>query len=109
MVAQSDVAGSSETLSRPLVSKLFWRIIPLLLLIVMLNYIDRSNLGFAALQMNSQLGFTPAVYGTGASVFFIGYVCAQIPATLLIHRFGARRTIAWIMVAWGLIAAAPWR
>jgi MFS transporter, ACS family, tartrate transporter len=106
MVAQSGVAGGSETLSRPVVSKLFWRIIPLLLLIVMLNYIDRSNLGFAALQMNSQLGFSPAIYGTGASIFFIGYVCAQIPATLLIHRFGARRTIACIMVAWGLIAAA---
>ncbi|HEX3973927.1 MAG TPA: MFS transporter [Stellaceae bacterium] len=106
MVAQSDVAGGSETLSRPVVGKLFWRIIPLLLLIVMLNYIDRSNLGFAALQMNGQLGFSPSVYGTGASIFFIGYVCAQIPATLLIHKFGARRTIAWIMVAWGLIAAA---
>jgi MFS family permease len=106
MVAQSSVAGSSETLSRPVVGKLFWRIIPLLLLIVMLNYIDRSNLGFAALQMNSQLGFSPAVYGAGASIFFIGYVCAQIPATLLIHKFGARRMIACIMVAWGLIAAA---
>ncbi|HWE75389.1 MAG TPA: MFS transporter [Stellaceae bacterium] len=106
MVAQSDVAGGSDTLSRPVVSKLFWRIIPLLLLIVMLNYIDRSNLGFAALQMNSQLGFSPAVYGTGASIFFIGYVCAQIPATLLIHKFGAGRTIACIMVTWGLIAAA---
>jgi MFS family permease len=105
MVARTESAGG-ETLSTGLVSKLFWRIIPLLLLIVMLNYIDRSNLGFAALQMNSQLGFTPAIYGTGASIFFIGYVCAQIPATLLIHRFGARRTIAWIMVAWGLIAAA---
>ncbi|HEX4193135.1 MAG TPA: MFS transporter, partial [Stellaceae bacterium] len=60
MVAQSGVAGGSETLSRPVVSKLFWRIIPLLLLIVMLNYIDRSNLGFAALQMNGQLGFSPS-------------------------------------------------
>ena len=106
MVAQSDVSGSSEVLSRSVVSKLFWRIIPLLFLLVMLNYIDRSNLGFAALQMNGQLGFTPQVYGTGASIFFIGYLCAQIPANLLTHKFGARRMIAWIMVAWGLVAAA---
>jgi len=105
MAVQSGVAGG-EALSRPVVGKLFWRIIPLLFLLVMLNYIDRSNLGFAALQMNSQLGFTPAVYGTGASIFFIGYLCAQIPANLLTHKFGARRMIAWIMLAWGLIAAA---
>src|ERR1700744_6797808 len=106
MVAQSDVAGSDEALSRTVVSKLFWRIIPLLFLLVMLNYIDRTNLGFAALQMNSQLGFTPEVYGTGASIFFVGYLFAQIPANLLTHKFRARRTIAWIMVAWGLVAAS---
>jgi len=105
MVARSDVAGDAA-LSSAVVSKLFWRIIPLLFLLVMLNYIDRSNLGFAALQMNSQLGFTPSVYGTGASIFFIGYLCAQNPANLLTHKFGARRMIAWIMLAWGLIAAA---
>jgi MFS family permease len=104
MAIQSDVAGA--VLSSAVVSKLFWRIIPLLFLLVMLNYIDRSNLGFAALQMNSQLGFTPAVYGTGASIFFIGYLCSQIPANLLTHKFGARRMISWIMVAWGLVAAA---
>ena len=59
MVARMKSVGS-EVLSSTVVSKLFWRIIPLLFLLVMLNYIDRSNLGFAALQMNSQLGFTPA-------------------------------------------------
>ena len=104
MVARSEAAGATR--SSTISGKLFWRIIPLLFLLVMLNYIDRSNLGIAALQMNSQLGFTPQVYGTGASIFFIGYLCAQIPANLLTHKFGARRMIAWIMVAWGLIAAA---
>jgi MFS transporter, ACS family, tartrate transporter len=86
--------------------KLFWRIVPLLFLLVMLNYIDRSNVGFAALQMNGELGFTPQVYGTGASIFFVGYLLSQIPANLLLHKYGARRGIAWIMIAWGLIAAA---
>ena len=105
MVAQTEMAVG-VALSSAVVGKLFWRIIPLLFLLVMLNYIDRSNLGFAALQMNGQLGFTPAIYGTGASIFFIGYLCSQIPANLLTHKFGARRMIAWIMLAWGLIAAA---
>jgi ACS family tartrate transporter-like MFS transporter len=97
---------NADTLSPAITSKLFWRIVPLLFLLVLLNYIDRSNLGFAALQMNGQLGFTPQVYGTGASIFFIGYLIAQIPANLMTHKFGARRVIAWIMIAWGLIAAA---
>jgi ACS family tartrate transporter-like MFS transporter len=106
MVARTDLADGKNALQASVVTKLFWRIVPLLVLLVMLNYIDRSNLGFAALQMNSELGFTPEVYGAGASIFFIGYLFAQIPANLLTHKFGARRVIALIMVAWGLIAAA---
>lgn len=105
-MASTQAANPTSTLSPAVTTKLFWRIVPLLFLLVLLNYIDRSNLGFAALQMNSQLGFTPQIYGTGASIFFIGYLLAQIPATLLTHKFGARRMIAGIMIAWGLIAAA---
>jgi ACS family tartrate transporter-like MFS transporter len=106
MAVETQSAGGESAVSSAISNKLFWRIIPLLLVLVMLNYIDRSNIGFAALQMNSQLGFTPEVYGTGASIFFIGYLLSQIPANLLTHRFGARRMIAWIMVAWGVVAAA---
>lgn len=105
-MAQTELSSAVDVVSPTITSKLFWRIVPLLFLLVLLNYIDRSNLGFAALQMNGQLGFTPQVYGTGASIFFIGYLIAQIPANLLTHRFGARRMIACIMIAWGLIAAA---
>jgi MFS family permease len=105
IVARTEFVETRENVSAAMVTKLFWRIIPLLFLLVMLNYIDRSNLGFAALQMNSQLGFTPEVYGLGASIFFIGYLFAQIPANLLTHKFGARRMIACIMVAWGVVAA----
>ena len=105
-MAETGLSSAVGVVSPTITSKLFWRIVPLLFLLVLLNYIDRSNLGFAALQMNSQLGFTPQVYGTGASIFFIGYLVAQIPANLLTHKFGARRTIAWIMIAWGLVAAA---
>lgn len=105
-MAQTETINAAETLSPAVTTKLFWRIVPLLFLLVLLNYIDRSNLSFAALQMNGQLGFTPQVYGTGASIFFIGYLIAQIPANLLTHKFGARRMIACIMIAWGLVAAA---
>lgn len=85
---------------------MFWRIVPLLVGLVMLNYIDRTNIGFAALQMNGELGFSPMVYGKGASIFFIAYLLSQIPANLLTHRLGAQRMIAWMMVAWGLVAGA---
>jgi hypothetical protein len=61
MVARTDLADGKNALQASVVTKLFWRIVPLLVLLVMLNYIDRSNLGFAALQMNSELGFTPEV------------------------------------------------
>lgn len=105
-MAQTELSSAAGLVSPTITSKLFWRIVPLLFLLVLLNYIDRSNLGFAALQMNGQLGFTPQVYGAGASIFFIGYLVAQIPANLMTHKFGARRMIACIMVAWGLIAAA---
>ena len=104
-MAQTETINTTGTLSPAVTTKLFWRIVPLLFLLVLLNYIDRSNLSFAALQMNGQLGFTPQVYGTGASIFFIGYLIAQIPANLLTHKYGARRMIACIMVAWGLVAA----
>src|SRR5579863_3378297 len=106
MTVGTQYAAEHDTLSSSLSSKLFWRIIPLLMLLVMLNYLDRSNIGFAALQMNSDLGFTPEIYGTGAAIFFLGYVLCQISANILTHKFGPRRMIAWIMVAWGLVAAS---
>jgi MFS transporter, ACS family, tartrate transporter len=106
MTTEAQFAHETRPVSSALSSRLFWRLVPLLAFLVMLNYLDRSNLGFAALQMNGELGFTPAVYGTGASIFFIAYVLSQIPANLMTHRFGPRRMIAWIMVAWGLVAAS---
>jgi len=106
MAANAIAVPGRSSVSAAVSRKLFWRIIPLLLIVVMLNYIDRSNIGFAALQMNGQLGFNAEIYGIGASIFFIGYLLSQIPANLLTDRFGARRMIAWIMVAWGLVAAA---
>ena len=82
------------------------RIVPFLFLLYIAAYLDRINVGFAALQMNAALGLSPAVYGFGAGIFFLGYVLFEIPSNLLLARVGARRWIARIMISWGAISAA---
>jgi ACS family tartrate transporter-like MFS transporter len=86
--------------------KVAWRLIPLLGVLYLLAFLDRVNVGFAALTMNADLKFSPRVFGTGAGVFFIGYVLFGVPSNLMLHRLGARRWIGLIMVAWGAISAA---
>jgi ACS family tartrate transporter-like MFS transporter len=87
-------------------AKCAWRLIPLMLLLYFLNYLDRVNVAFAALTMNRDLGFSPAVYGFGAGIFFIGYFLFQIPANVILERIGARRWIFWILIVWGVLSAA---
>jgi len=82
------------------------RLIPFLLLLYILNFLDRVNVGFAALEMNRDLGFGPEVYGFGAGVFFLGYCLFEVPSNLVLYRTGARIWIARIMVTWGLAASA---
>ena len=76
------------------------------MLLYVVNFIDRSNVGFAALTMNKDLGFTPSVFGFASGIFFIGYLLFQVPATVLLERTGARRLIFGIMLIWGLISAS---
>jgi ACS family tartrate transporter-like MFS transporter len=87
-------------------AKCAWRLIPFMVLLYVINYLDRVNVGFAALTMNSDLGLTPAIYGFGGSLFFIGYMVFQVPSVLILERFGARRTVFWILITWGAISAA---
>lgn len=82
------------------------RLIPFLFLLFVVNFLDRVNVGFAALQMNADLRFTPEVFGLGVGLFFVAYVLFEIPSNLLLQRFGARLWIARIMVTWGLVSAA---
>jgi ACS family tartrate transporter-like MFS transporter len=86
--------------------KCAWRLIPFILIVYFINYLDRVNVGFAALTMNQDLGFSPAVFGFGAGVFFLGYFLFQIPGNLIMQRFGARHWMFSIMMVWGLISAA---
>ncbi len=82
------------------------RLIPFIMLLYVTNYLDRVNVGFAALTMNKDLGFSPTVYGFAASIFFVSYAIFQIPATVILERMGARRTVFVIMTAWGALSAA---
>jgi MFS transporter, ACS family, tartrate transporter len=86
--------------------KVYRRLMPLLFAMMFFNYLDRINIGFAALDMNKQLGFSPAVFGFAGSIFFFGYMLLEVPSNLLLHRVGARRWIARILLTWGAVAAA---
>jgi ACS family tartrate transporter-like MFS transporter len=81
------------------------RLIPFMFLLYIVSYLDRINVGFAALQMNRDLGFSAAVYGLGAGIFFLSYVAFEVPSNLILARVGARLWIARIMITWGLISA----
>lgn len=83
-----------------------WRLIPFLMLCYTTAYLDRVNVGFAKLGMMSELGLNEAVYGLGAGIFFIGYFIFEVPSNLMLHRMGARRWIARIMISWAVASAA---
>ena len=87
-----------------LLEKLRWRLLPFLFLLYVVAYLDRINVGFAALQMKGQLGFSDAVYGLGAGIFFLGYFLFQVPSNLALERVGARRWISFLMICWGIIS-----
>jgi D-galactonate transporter len=84
--------------------KVFWRIVPFLMLCYVVAYLDRVNVGFAKLQMSQDLGFSETVFGLGAGIFFFGYFLFEVPSNLLMHRLGARVWIARIMITWGLMS-----
>jgi MFS family permease len=86
-----------------LMNRILWRIMPLLMGMMMLSVIDRSNVGYAKLQMASDLGMSETLYGLASSLFFIGYSLFEVPSALAAHRFGARLWFARILLTWGLL------
>jgi MFS transporter, ACS family, tartrate transporter len=100
-VSNAVVATDLESV---VVRKLLWRLLPFLFLLYIVNYLDRINVGFAALQMREQLGFSDEVFGTGFGIFFVGYFFLQVPSNLALSRVGARRWMAAIMVLWGVVS-----
>jgi ACS family tartrate transporter-like MFS transporter len=87
-------------------AKSAWRLLPLMTVLLIVNYVDRTNVGFAALTMNKDLGFTPEIFGFGAGILLIGYALFQVPANVILERLGTRRWIFCIMAAWGLLSAS---
>ena len=94
----------AKNLESKIIRKLQWRLIPFLFLLYVISFIDRVNIGFAALTMNKDLGISSEQYGLVAGVFFFGYILSGIPSNLMLHKFGARLWIAAILVLWGLLA-----
>jgi MFS family permease len=88
-----------------LYSKLNWRLLPFLVACYMFAYLDRVNVGFAKIQMQSDLGFSDAAYGVGAGIFFLGYVLFEVPSNLMLPKIGARLTFSRILVLWGITSA----
>lgn len=86
-----------------LINRLAWRLMPLVGVLYLVAYIDRSNIGFAKLQMLESLGLSEVAYGFGASLFFIGYLIFEVPSNVMLHRYGAPRWIARIMFTWGVV------
>jgi ACS family tartrate transporter-like MFS transporter len=93
----------SEALTHTKVAR---RLIPFLILCYLVAYLDRVNLGFAALEMNKALGFSATIFGWGAGIFFAGYFLLEVPSNIVLERVGARRWIARIMITWGLVSGA---
>src|SRR5262245_26173930 len=97
---------TAEAAKRSAIAKASRRLLPFLVLCYAVNFLDRVNVGYAALAMNADLGFTPSIFGIGAGIFFAGYILFEIPSNVALERFGARIWIARIMISWGLVATA---
>lgn len=98
--------NSEKSPDGAVLAKVTLRLIPFLFLLYIVAFLDRVNVGFAKLKMLSDLGFSDAVYGMGAGIFFIGYFLFEVPSNLFLEKVGARKWIARIMITWGLLAAA---
>jgi ACS family tartrate transporter-like MFS transporter len=100
------MADNASEIERRTIRKVAWRLLPLIVVIYFVAYIDRTNVSFAAFGMTRDLGLTAYIYGWGAGIFFLGYFLFEVPSNLLLEKVGARRWIARIMITWGLMAAA---
>jgi len=100
----NDTSAAAKSIESRTIQKLQIRLIPFLFLLYVVAYVDRINIGFAALTMNKDLGITSQQYGLAAGIFFIGYFLFEVPSNLMLHKVGARVWIARILLSWGLVA-----
>ena len=100
------IGAAAGTDADAIYSRIARRIIPVLILLFVMAWMDRVNVGFARLQMLQDLGFSEAVFGFGAGIFYLGYLLFEIPSNLLLERIGARKTLARIALLWGVTSIA---
>jgi ACS family tartrate transporter-like MFS transporter len=96
----------TDQIAESALRKVRWRLIPFLFLLYIVAYLDRVNVGFAAIDMNRDLGFSAAIYGLGSGIFFLSYTLLEVPSNLMLARVGARIWIARIMLTWGVLSSA---
>jgi ACS family tartrate transporter-like MFS transporter len=106
MAAGAASREPDDGLGRRVTRKVALRLIPFLCLLYFFSFLDRVNVGFAALTMNADIGLSALAFGVGSGIFFLGYVLFEVPSNIALERFGARIWIARIMITWGLVSAA---
>src|ERR1700682_3249810 len=104
--ADQERSDLAQTIERHAFRKIAVRLLPILTIAFFLNFLDRNNIGFAALTMNKEIGLTATQFGCGAGIFFLGYCFFGIRSNMALYRYGARVWIARIMITWGVISAA---
>ena len=97
---------ASNFLEERAIRKITWRLIPFLMLLYFVAFLDRINVGFAALTMNRDIGLTSQMFGLGSGIFFLGYFVFEVPSTVILHKVGARFWIGRVMITWGLVSVA---
>src|SRR5215510_8830229 len=106
MTTPKETEGMAPTVEQRTIRKVAWRLLPLIVVVYFVAYIDRTNVSFAALTMNKELGLSAYVFGWGAGIFFLGYFLFEVPSNVILEKTGARIWIARIMVTWGLVSGA---
>ncbi|MCJ9700346.1 MULTISPECIES: MFS transporter [unclassified Bradyrhizobium] len=97
---------SATSVEQSATRKVFWRIVPYCFVLYVISYLDRANIGYAALQMNKELALTSEAFGFAAGIFFIGYFLFEVPSNVALNKYGARIWISRILITWGIVATA---
>src|ERR1019366_1786108 len=97
---------ADEEVEARAIRRITWRLIPFLMLLYFVAFLDRINVGFAALTMNKEIGLTAQMFGLGSGIFFLGYFAFEVPSTVILHKVGARFWIGRVMITWGLVSVA---
>ncbi|MBR0825560.1 MFS transporter [Bradyrhizobium manausense] len=100
------MSATTSTTEQTTTRKVFWRIVPYCFVLYVISYLDRANIGYAALQMNKELALTSEAFGFAAGIFFIGYFLFEVPSNVALNKYGARIWISRILISWGIVATA---